>query len=341
MIAPELPPYLLPHVPALRAIGQTLRQSRRVLVIPHQRPDGDCLGAATAVLALCQGWGIDADCFCNDAPPPYLSFLPHVHRVTTDRAALASRYDAVFVVDADVSFAGVSGLVADLPHGQLLNLDHHATNTGRGPHVAAVLPEASSVCEVLYFAARYLWLAPLEPDLATSLLCGIATDTGHFSNPATASPALEAAAGLLRAGARWDEVGRWTRRTRPLGVWQLWGTALQRLRYHPDRRLAVTFIRHREVLASGADGVEGVANFLGATCAVPTILVLREQGDGTIKGSLRTTDDGVDVAALAAAFGGGGHRKASGFVIPGRIVERDGRWVVESSHQGAPLLPLA
>ncbi|MDZ4230179.1 MAG: DHHA1 domain-containing protein [Candidatus Veblenbacteria bacterium] len=58
--------------------------------------------------------------------------------------------------------------------------------------------------------------------------------------------------------------------------------------------------------------------------------MLKQKTDGTVKGSLRTTRDDVDVAAVAKLFGGGGHKKAAGFSLPGKLVETPQGWRVEA-----------
>jgi phosphoesterase RecJ-like protein len=63
------------------------------------------------------------------------------------------------------------------------------------------------------------------------------------------------------------------------------------------------------------------------------ILVLREE-DGKVKGSFRSTQEGVDVAEMAKAYGGGGHKKAAGFTVPGKLVQQDGGWRVTRLEQG-------
>lgn len=316
----SLPGYLQRQLPAVLDLGRTIRAARRVLVVPHRKPDGDCLGAATALLQLCDSWGVAADGYCVDPVPAYLRFLPGQGRIGGDRAALAARYDVVVVVDAEARVAGVEQLLAELPHGKLCLVDHHATTAADGADVAVLAPEASSTCEIIYYLAR-AWEVGLHPDLATSLLCGVVTDTATFSNPGVTPPSLGAGASLFRAGARWHEVVACTTRTRPLPAWKLWGQALARLRHLPSSDVAVTFIFRREVERAGAEGIEGLSNFVAAHCASPTVMVIREQADGTLKGSIRTTAEDVDVAAMAAGFGGGGHRKASGFVLGGRLEE--------------------
>jgi phosphoesterase RecJ-like protein len=315
------PAYLQRQIPLARELGRQLRGAGRVLVIPHRKPDGDCMGAATAVLQLCDIWGIPADGFCIDPVPSYLRFLPVQQRILTDSAALASFYDVVLLVDAEVKMAGVDDMLDKLPHRSLCLIDHHATTSAYGSDVALLAPEASSTCEMLHYLFRS-WAVPLTPDLATSLLCGLVTDTATFSNPGVTTAALAAGAELVIAGARWHEVVNSTTRTRPLSAWRLWGAGLARLRHLPSRNMAVTYILRDEVKATGAEGIEGLSNFIAAHCAVPTVMVVREQTDGTLKGSIRTTTEELDVAAMAASFGGGGHRKASGFVLQGRLQEQ-------------------
>ncbi len=317
----NMPAYLQRQIPAARELGRQLRGAGRVLVIPHRKPDGDCMGAATAVLQLCDAWGIPVDGFCIDPVPSYLRFLPAQHRILTDPASLASFYDVVLLVDAEVKMAGVADLLDSLPHRSLCLVDHHATTTAAGVDVAVLATESSSTCEMLHYLFRS-WGVVLTPDLATSLLCGLVTDTATFSNPGVTTAALVAGADLVRAGARWHEVVGSTTRTRPLSAWRLWGAGLARLRQLPSRNMAVTFILRDEVKATGAEGIEGLSNFIAAHCAVPTVMVVREQADGTLKGSIRTTAEDIDVAAMAASFGGGGHRKASGFMLCGKLQEQ-------------------
>lgn len=335
----SLPDYLLPHLTKLRVLEQKVRYAGRVLIVPHRRPDGDAIGAVTALWFITQQWGVAADIFCLDPVPDYLKFVPANHLLTTNIEQLKN-YPVIIILDSDLPFSGLEELLKQLPTKQLFNIDHHASNTGQGMDIAIVAPQASSTCEIIFYAAT-LWSITFTPHLATSLLCGIVTDTGTLSNPATSPWAFLAASQLVSFGARWHEVVTYTNRTRALAVWRLWGLALQRLRYHQDLNLVVTFIRQIDIETAGVETIEGIANFLGAFCQVPTIMVLREQTDGTIKGSLRTTADDIDVAELAISLGGGGHKKASGFVLPGRLEEHSGEWrIISESSLGLALKKL-
>jgi phosphoesterase RecJ-like protein len=47
--------------------------------------------------------------------------------------------------------------------------------------------------------------------------------------------------------------------------------------------------------------------------------MLLAEDEGWVKGSLRTQRDDVNLSDLASQFGGGGHPKASGFRVQGRL----------------------
>lgn len=59
-------------------------------------------------------------------------------------------------------------------------------------------------------------------------------------------------------------------------------------------------------------------------------LILAER-QGKVKGSLRTLHDDVDVSAMAGAFNGGGHKKAAGFAVSGKLVP-EVRWKVQQDQ---------
>ncbi|PJC55261.1 MAG: hypothetical protein CO027_02935, partial [Candidatus Komeilibacteria bacterium CG_4_9_14_0_2_um_filter_36_13] len=100
----------------------------------------------------------------------------------------------------------------------------------------------------------------------------------------------------------------------------LWGRALERLYKINKYNLVYTYITQQDLIecqASDEDG-EGIANFLHILKEGEVIMVLRETEEGIVKGSLRTTGN-TDLTKLAKTFGGGGHKKASGFSLPGRL----------------------
>jgi phosphoesterase RecJ-like protein len=166
--------------------------------------------------------------------------------------------------------------------------------------------------------------------VATCLLVGLVTDTDGFTNPATSPTALSVAASCTAAGARIGPILRAVYQQKPVAALQLWGKAFERLRIHPTWDIATTVLVPEDFRECGdaVERSEGLSNFLQAVLPVRAILVLKDSGDGIIRGSLRTQRSDVDLGRLAEAFGGGGHKKAAGFGIPGKLVQEGEGWKV-------------
>jgi nanoRNase/pAp phosphatase (c-di-AMP/oligoRNAs hydrolase) len=66
--------------------------------------------------------------------------------------------------------------------------------------------------------------------------------------------------------------------------------------------------------------MRAISNFIQGLDEIPVTLILGDQGEGFIRGSLRTMQE-VDTRKIAQILSpeGGGHKKASGFSIPGRL----------------------
>ena len=125
---------------------------------------------------------------------------------------------------------------------------------------------------------------------------------------------------MLAAGGRMFDVHKHLLHDKTIPALKIWGLFLSRLRYNPTYDLVTTYMREEDVKDVPKDVVEGVSNFLNAvTGGADTTLVLNEIGNGQVKGSFRSVNR--DVAKVAKLLGGGGHKKAAGFTVAGRIVE--------------------
>jgi phosphoesterase RecJ-like protein len=314
-----------------RNAHDVLRRAKHVLLVSHPKPDGDTLGAGTAMFNYLRRSGIQVTGFCLDKVPSQYAYMPCSEEFTDDKAVFTSgRHDVIAVFDAgDLRFAGVSALIDALsPRPTLLNFDHHNTNERYGD-INILDIKASSTAEVVYDFLRTVG-AEIDRDIATSLLTGILTDTGNFSNPATTSTSLGAASDLVRHGAKIQNVANRLIRNKSLISLRLWGSVLGRLKYNEKLGVASTAIFAKEIAEEGIDEehVEGISNFLNQFLDAKVVLVLKEVSGGKVKGSFRTAED-IDVSEPAKMLGGGGHKKAAGFTVPGRIVEVANGWRVE------------
>lgn len=294
--------------------------ARHILVIPHQNPDGDAIGSCSAFLEFLSLLGKSSAAFCATEMAPRLAFLPHADAIGPDeRRWEHPELDLVVVFDSgDLGYAGVAHHIARLPRRpRIFSIDHHITNERYGD-LNFVDHTASSTAEMLYRFFSINGVA-ITPRMATALLTGLLTDTDSFTNGATTASALSAGRDLLMRGAHLSSIVASVFRDKTIPTLKLWGIALSRLEKHPELDMAHTYVTREDIASAGADhtDVEGIANYMNVIGETDISLMMRELPDGSCKGSFRTTHDKTDVSAIAKKLGGGGHRKAAGFTVPG------------------------
>lgn len=300
-----------------------LDTANQVLIIPHQNPDGDALGSASALAHFLRLRDKMFHTFCASAPVAKYQKHPHLVTINTDVQVWEQEFDTIIVVDSgDLKYAGIKEHLENLPYQPvIINFDHHQTNNQFG-HYNLVIPSASSTAEILYWFFRVNG-QNITKEMATALLTGLITDTENFTNPGTTAKSLKVAGDLIRRGANYNFLRKWFLKDKPLNSLRLWGVALSRLVANPDYGLVYTSLSLTDFSEHGAEETEaeGIANFLNNTGDGKATLVLREMTNGLVKGSLRTTRADIDVSSLAKALGGGGHRKAAGFTSSASLSE--------------------
>jgi phosphoesterase RecJ-like protein len=299
-------------------IWRAIKDSHYPLVIAHEKPDGDTLGASLALSQLLAKKNKQFQHFCINEPPNYFNFLPKIENIIFDKNKIdLLAHDLVIAVDCgDLKRTGLQAELLELNDKIILiNIDHHDSNDNYG-HLNLVVPRASSTSEIIFNFFNFHSL-PIDKYMATNLLTGILTDTMNFTNAATTTESLKISSELLKIGARINQIISNITQNKNFDSLKLWGNLLDRIEYNPEHNFAYTVITQKDLAAyqMSAESVDGLANFLSSLQATDFILVLSEEDNNLIKGSLRTTRDDIDVSLLAKAFKGGGHKKAAGFNI--------------------------
>lgn len=304
---------------------QAIQRAHRILLISDGRPDGDSIGSSSAFLNWLKREGKEVRAFCKETLPSALQFLDGAHEFSNDPTLFDQSYDLIITFDAsDLRHCGIDALLPKLPAGYaFIMFDHHNTNVGFG-QINILLKDACSTCEVVsrFFDAMNV---VVDDRMATSLLAGIFTDTSNFSNGGTTIKGMEAASRLVQSGARQSDIIRHLIKNKSIDGLKLWGLALSRLQHHKDLDLVSTYFLQDDLKTpADEEAVDGMSNFLNAMCGgCDTVLVLKETSGNKIKGSLRSVTR--DISRVAKLLGGGGHKKASGFMINGRIQAENGR----------------
>jgi len=305
----------------LEAAGELLRRHRVFLASSHVRLDCDGLAAELALLQVLEGLGKRVYVVNADPVARVLRFLPGSERVTLvdEVKGLPADLQALVVLDCP-ALSRLGGVGALLPAGlPILSIDHHPDNALFGT-VNLADPQASSTCELLYRVFEANGLA-VSAEAATSLYAGILSDTGRFCFSNTTARALAVASELVRLGADPLTVGHHLYEDVPLRQLRLWAEVVESIDVVLDGRVAVAVITGEMLHRHGvsAEDTQDFAEIPRLLSGVKVGVLLRElPGEGEVKVSLRSRA-AVDVNAMAARLGGGGHRNAAGVVLAGTL----------------------
>jgi phosphoesterase RecJ-like protein len=314
----------------LKAI-RLIEKAQKVLCISHKRPDGDTLGAACGLFWALQQYNKNVDLACIDEIPERFSFLSGANRFIRDFDFRS--YDLIFVLDAGASYmTRYHEIYPDIFKGEVpvINIDHHASNDNFG--VCNIVDSASASTTVILHKMFHFMGVKITPVIATALLTGIYNDTGSLMHSNTSLEVFEIAGELMERGGKVNSVARNLFRTTPVSTLKLWGRVLENTRINEEGvTVSVVTWKDFEECNAGPDEISGVVDFLNSVPGAKYTCLLNEDKHGKIKGSFRTQRDDVDLAMLAGQFGGGGHKKAAGFSITGKL-HKEVHWKIVPSQ---------
>ena len=310
----------------IKNIESIIQKGDRILIIPHKSPDGDAIGSALALYQVFKNMDKNPTIACIDTPPEVFNFLPNIEKIQTDFSQLD--FDTFFIVDCGATH--LTGLQDDYPQLfdkslEVINIDHHQSNDFYGKY-NLVVKNAASTTVVLYEMFTALNI-PIDRYTATYLLTGIYTDTGSFMHSNTTPEVMRISAKLLAKGADLHGLSKDVFNTTKISTMRLWGRILKSS-YQTSEGVTMAVVTEKDFEDTGADYSEitGAVDYINSVPDSEYSVILTER-EGKVKGSLRTLHDEVNVADIAGDFGGGGHTKAAGFTMPGKL-KKEIRWKV-------------
>jgi len=315
----------------LREVYKKIKKADNILVVIHNQPDGDALSSAAALIELLEQLDKKYFAYCYDSPPSIYNFLPHIEKIDSDKKKLFfSQRDLIIVLDCgSLSRTGIAEEIKKRRSDQLvIEIDHHI-QVDFYADLSIKDSSFAATAEIIYYFFKVNKLK-INKNVANCILTGLMTDTGNFLYPATNEKTIQAAAQMLKLGARYPVILDNTWRNKSLIGLKAWGRAMSRLRINPRYNIAFTVLTEKDLEENGVgeEELEGIAGFLSNLYGVKALLFLRERKGGQIKGSLRTTRPEIDVSLLARLLGGGGHRLASAFLTSGRLQKTERNWQV-------------
>lgn len=299
------------------AVAARLKDAGKVHVVTHIRPDADAVGSACALAFALRTFGVDVDVRIgqNSPWPENLSSIPGVDEVilgdelpadglvvTTDCASLDRTGRLRPALEADPS--------------RVIVIDHHASNPGFGG-MNLILPSESTTV-IIRELMRYMGVE-LTPDIAYCLYAGLVTDTGSFR---WGTPRMHRlAAELLEHGVEPRSAGMDLMDAVSAEDLKLMGEVMAGMQTLAAGELTMSVLRIDDAHLSGMNqtAVESIIEYSRALTGSDIGVVFKEIHPGYWSVSLRSTV--VNVAEVAAVYGGGGHIPAAGYSMEGPVEE--------------------
>ena len=283
-----------------------IEQCESITILSHLNPDADALGTALGIYALLsQDKSKKVEVVnASTALPGHLDFLPNFKKIKHKMD-----YKNSLVIACDCG--SIDRLGFDLEDRDILNIDHHQSNTDYGS-VNIVIPEYASSSQVAFRVFQKLYT--IHADAATCFYTALLSDTRYFTTSSVNEEVFIVAQALVKAGAIPNDIAFNFTQRRPLSSLRILEKALASLSLYDDATIATLMVTKEEISATGATvpDMEGIVDYARSLVTVEIAIFAMELEEG-IRISLRSKT--ADVSTVAMAFGGGGHKVAAGFTL--------------------------
>ena len=309
----------------VRDIILALKRYQRFVVTGHARMDGDAFGSVLGLTHILRDMGKTVIPITQgDYPDVFKSFsYPPFFDITNDDWCYSWYPEVIICLDSSSIDRVQAVLDYDAFRPQLIiNIDHHLSNTLYAPDdYNWVVTDASSTCEMITFLARDSFL-PINQDAASFLYLGIVTDTNNFMYSNVKADTLKAASYLTELGAKPSYINEQLYVPKSFNWYKLEARVLDRLTRLSDRKVAWTYVSYTDFESLQLDmSNAGILTALIAKLADAQVCcTFFELSESTVKVSLRTRSN-LDLSQIVSGFGGGGHPKAAGFQLEGRLAD--------------------
>ncbi len=293
---------------------QAVWNATEIVLACHVNPDGDAIGSMLGLALGLEILGKSVTTLSADGVPANLAFLPNADKIQTHTER--RDFDLGIGLDAgDLSRLGPS-VEAVTSSKVVMDIDHHVTG-GQFGDVRLLDAESASTAELVFDFLHALGVEP-TPEIAQNLLCGTLTDTGGFRYPSTRPRTMAVGGALIAAGASPTDIYESVYENQSWSAQKVLGRAMERMARTEDGKIVWTVVTRADFAELGATDKEtdGISTALRAVGGSEIAILMREMPDGKLRVSLRAREP-HDVSKVAALFGGGGHRLASGCTLGG------------------------
>jgi len=324
-------------VEKLKIARKKIDEAKKVLLVTHERPDGDAFACLCAMIDFLITDKVNYQAYVKAENLGNYSFLPHSEKIIFAKEKI-NFFDFDLILVFDCGSASRTNLVSEIENKKtnqyIIEFDHHPRLKGYSD-LEIRNSEAVSTTEILYHFFKNNKIR-ISKNVANCLLAGILDDTDNFFHQITSGEVINIASEMLVKGAQFSIISRYKWQNKTIPMMKIWGVALNNLRVNKKYNFAYSILPRVEIegFASDEDMFSGISNFLCSLTGVYGVMLIREEIDSTtgcrqIKGSLRGIHPRSDISGLAKVLGGGGHPKAAGFVIKGSLEKNKHGWRIK------------
>ncbi|MCI8464831.1 MAG: bifunctional oligoribonuclease/PAP phosphatase NrnA [Lachnospiraceae bacterium] len=297
-------------------LKEILGQARKIAILGHIRPDGDCVGACLGLKNYLASLApeLSVQVYLGEIPDSFC-FLKGADEISHDTLD-GTVYDLCIALDtSDRERLGDFVSYFDQA-GKTVCVDHHVTHR-EFAEIVHVCPDASATSEVLYTLMEDKLI---DASTAECLYMGIIHDTGVFKHSNTSGETMRIAGKLMEKGIDFSSIIDRTFYEKTYKQNQILGRMLTESVLFMDGLCIFAAVRKKNMdfYQARAKDLEGIIDQLRVTKGVECAIFLCETAPQEYKVSMRSNHV-VDVSKIASFFGGGGHVRAAGCTMAGSV----------------------
>ncbi|GAB1432648.1 bifunctional oligoribonuclease/PAP phosphatase NrnA [Spirochaetota bacterium] len=294
------------------------------IIAGHKEPDGDCVGSQLALALFLQRLGkktvlLSAGPFSRTE----ISGFEKWFSCNLDNHEFDEKNSAIIVLDCS-SISRTGSIEKILPPSlDIAVIDHHAIGNKeeeRTPKTSLVYPSAPAVTYIIQLIMESMQEEPNKEE-AELLFFGLCTDTGYFRHlNEEAADVFHAAGRLVKAGASPKKAFEMMNGGKPFSSRKLIAEILSRTQAYYDGQLLVSYVGLDDMEKYGLVSRDSdmVYQLLLTVAGMEVAVIVRQESTDNCSVGFRSKNK-IDVAKIASAFGGGGHKLAAGLYIQGRM----------------------
>lgn len=294
------------------SIIKDIENVQTIYITGHTNPDGDCIGSTFGFALAMAKLGKKPVILLEDYADRFNILEGSEYVFNGDYSHIEP--EIMFSIDCgSKERMGIAESVFERA-AYTYNIDHHISNTAFGS-VNIVNAAASSACEVIYEIISQF--VDIDKDIATALYTGLLTDTGGFRHNCTSERTHQIAGKLVALGVDTPTIHTKFLMEHSLAEAKIFARAISKMEL--KNKIAYTYVTKEDMEGCGASpkNLDSIVGYLLNTEGAEVSLFASERENNVVKLSFRSKN--IDVNAIAALYGGGGHILAAGASAEGNI----------------------